>query len=151
MKALLIFLIVTLFLGCGGSSPQTPSIGNATKCEVRFLNLAISGEEVLKEITEASEIASLVSYAEKEILKASNFCHMVKVADRSAVLKVSFYDGATYKGTLGIGSYDKDKFFLKYYNFGVSKVVCISNEEKDEFLKLVGIPLSEQKRFLLVE
>lgn len=126
--------------------------GSATRGEVRFLNLAINGDELLKEITESGEINNLVSYADKQLLNASTWCHLTKVGDRTAnTVKVSFYDGGTYKGTLGLGFYDKDKFFLKYHGSGSSKVMCISNYEKDEFLKVLGISQDEFNRMFRSE
>ena len=151
MKATLIFLTMILFAGCAESSQPAPSVSGATKCNVRFLNLAISGDEQLKEITAPGDMAALSSFADKQISNASTWCHMAKVADRSATLKVSFYAGSDYKGTLGLGSYESEKFFLKFHTIGVSKVVCISKDEKDEFLKLIGISPEEQKRIFPVE
>ncbi len=122
-------------------------VGSATRGEVRFLNLAISREELLKEITESGEVNSLVSYADKQLLNASTWCHLTKVGDRTAnTVKVSFYDGGTYKGTLGLGFYEKDKFFLKFHSYNVSKVMCISDREKNEFLRLLGISQEEFNR-----
>lgn len=145
IKRLLIFSMALLLWGCINSTSPTASVGSATICKVQFLNLAISGDELLKEITAASEVSSLASFADKQILNASTWCHL-NVGDRSATLKVSFYDGSTYKGTLGLGRYGQEKFFLKYHNFGVSKVMCISNNEKDEFLRLIGVSPEEFKR-----
>lgn len=100
----------------------------------------------MKEITVQADVNGLVVYANEKLPKASNWCHMVNVADRSANLRVSFYDGSTYNGTLGLGFYEKGKPFLKYYSTGVSRVMCISNDEKDEFLKLIGVSHEEFKR-----
>lgn len=146
-KVVIILLVSLLLVGCANNSSPTPSIGSATICKVSFLNSAKSGDELLKEITAPSEVASLASYADKQISNASTWCHLVHVGDRTANLfKVSFYDGDTYKGTLGLGFYEEEKFFLKYHSFGVSRVICISNKEKGEFLKQLGISEEEEKR-----
>lgn len=151
MKASLILLAMILLAGCADNSQPAPSVSGATKCNVRFLNLAISGDEQLKEITAPDDMTALTSFADKQISNASSWCHMAKVGDRSASLNVSFYAGSDYKGTLGLGSYEREKFFFKFHTIGVSKVACISKDEKDEFLKLIGISPEEQKRIFPVE
>jgi hypothetical protein len=147
IKASIIFLTAVLLWGCAESSSPMPTVGSATRGEVSFLNSAINGDEFLKEITEPGHVNNLASYADKQLLNASTWSHLTKVSDRTAnTVKVSFYDGGAYKGTLGLGFYDKDKFFLKFHSFNVSRVMCISNREKDEFLRLLGISQEESKR-----
>ncbi|MBL8189681.1 MAG: hypothetical protein JNK38_16840 [Acidobacteria bacterium] len=146
MRITFTFLTFILLAGCAGNSQPAPSVSGATKCNVRFLNLAISEEELLKEITAPGEVLALASFADKQISNASTWCHMAKVADRSATLNVSFYAGSEYKGTLGLGNYEKEKFFLKFHAIGVSKVICITNDEKEEFLRLIGVSPEEFKR-----
>ncbi len=145
MKRLVfIALVCVLSTGCASSSSTIPSLSGATRCKITFVNqLTGRGDEPLKELTSPSEVANLVAFADKQILSASDWCHLTKVQDRSAVLNVSFYDGSEYKGTLGIGPYAKDKFFLKYHNIGTTKVICISNKEKNEFVRLIGASQEE--------
>lgn len=88
MKRLVfIALVCVLFTGCASSSSPIPSLSGVTRCKVTFVNqLTGRGDEPLKELTSPGEVASLVAFADKQILSASDWCHLTKVQDSNTVV-----------------------------------------------------------------
>jgi hypothetical protein len=130
------------------TNTSPPVISKTTRIDVTFFNMEIGKDnDLLKTITASEKIANAIAFANKSVLSESNrgtgLCHLLHVNDRSTVVNISFYEGDEYKGTLGIGPYEKNSFFLKYYYYDQSKAKCISNEEKKEFLRLID--LSEEE------
>jgi len=129
-------------------STTSPDIGKATRIDVTFFNLATGNRsDLLKSITAPEEIASVIMFVNTHLLSkpdvTSGWCHISRVQDRSTILNLGFYEGNEYKGTCGIGPDGSGGFFLKYHYYGQSKVTCISNKERKEFLALTGV--SEEK------
>jgi len=129
-------------------STALPDINNVTRVDVTFFNLTTGkGNDLLKSITATGGISSIIMFVNTNLSSksdvSSEWCHILRVQDRSTILNLSLYEGDEYKGTCGIGPDGNGGFFLKYHYYGQSKVRCISSEEKKEFLDLIGV--SEEK------
>jgi len=129
-------------------STTLPDISNVTRVDVTYFNLATgSGNDLLKSITAPQEISSIIVFINTNLLSksdgASDWCRILRAQDRSTILNVNLYEGDEYKGVCGIGPDGNGGFFLKYHYYGQSKVKCVSNREKEEFLGLIGV--SEEK------
>jgi hypothetical protein len=118
-----------------------------TEIRVIVLDIKISGDKLFKTVSTPTEIGSLVSFANEHVLARSNLKSNIdkifSVQDRSAQVKLEFYQSDKYLGTLGLGHYDTDKYFIKYTQYSESqccesKASVLSSERKKKLLDLIG-------------
>jgi hypothetical protein len=129
-------------------SPPLPDINKVTRLDLMYFNLtAGKAEDLLRSTTETEEVSIIIGFINTNLLSNSDadseWRRISRVQDRSTILNLNLYEGDEYKGTFGVGPDGNDGFFLKYRYYDQSRVKCISNEEKKEFLELIGI--SEEK------
>lgn len=121
--------------------------GKVTEIRVTVLDIKISGDKLFKIISTPTEIDNLVSFANEQVLARSNLKSnidkILSIQDRSAQVNLAFYQSNQYLGTLGLGHYDDDKYFIKYRQYSESqccksKAAVISGEQKKKLLDLIG-------------
>lgn len=158
MKLLLtITTIIPLLAACNGQNNESREIGlidssMITEVRVNVLDTKISGDKLFKTVSTPTEIDNLVSFANEQVLARSNLKttidKILSVQDRSAQVKLAFYQSDQYLGTLGLGHYSSDKYFIEYTQYNKSnccesKAVVISTKQKKKLLDLIGY--SEQE------
>jgi len=123
---------------------------------VQVLDIKISGDKLFKIISAPTEIGNLVSFANEQVLARSNLKSGIdkalSIQDRSAQVKLEFYQSDKYLGTLGLGHYGTDKYFIEYTQYSESqccesKGVVISSEQKKKLLDLIGYSEHEFERY----
>jgi hypothetical protein len=127
-----------------------------TEIKVDVLDIKISGDRLLKTISTPTEISNLVDFANDQVLARSNLKSnmdkILSIQDQSAQVKLKFYQLDKYLGTLGLGHYDDDKYFIKYTQYNESqccksKAAVISSEQKKKLLDLIGYSEHEFEQY----
>jgi hypothetical protein len=140
---------ISLFAACNNESRVSGLIdaSKITEIRVTILDYKSREDKVFKTISTPSEIGNLVSFANEQVLARSNFKsdidQIFSIQDRTALVDLAFYQSDKYLGTLGLGHYDADKYFIKYSQYSGSqccenKAVVISSEQKKKLLDLIG-------------
>jgi hypothetical protein len=118
-----------------------------TEIRVKVLDIKISGDREFKSISTPTEIGNIVSFANEQVLARSNLKttidKLLSVQDRSAQVKLGFYQSDEYLGTLGLGHIDDNKYFIEYSQYSETqccktKAIVISSEQKKKLLDLIG-------------
>jgi hypothetical protein len=119
-----------------------------TEIRVTILDFRASENKVLKIISTPTEISNLVSFANEQVLARSelksDLDQIFSIQDRTALVDLHFYRSDKHFGTLGLGNYDGDKYFLKYRQYYSESECCenktyvISSEQKKKLLDLIG-------------
>jgi hypothetical protein len=153
-----IIATISLLVACisqmrdSGPNNESRDIGlidasKITEIKVKVLDVRISGDKSFKIISTPTEIDILVIFTNEQVLARSNLKSNVdkilNIQDRSAQVKLEFYQLDKYLGTLGLGHYDNDKYFIEYTQYSESqccktKAAIISNEQKKKLLDLIG-------------
>jgi hypothetical protein len=143
---------ISLLAACSSQNNESRDIGlidasKVTEIRVNVLDIKISGDRLFKIISEPTEIGNLVSFANDQVLARSNLKSgidkVLSIQDRSTQVKIEFYQSDQYLGTLGLGHYGADKYFIEYTQYSESqccesKSVVISSEQKKKLLDLIG-------------
>lgn len=130
-----------------------------TEVRVTLLDIHSRGDKVFKIISTPAEIGNLVSFANEQVLARSNLKsdidQMFSIQDRTALVDLAFYQSGKYLGTLGLGQYGANKYFLKYRQYYSesecceNKAVVISTEQKKTLLDLIGYSEREFEQLIL--
>jgi hypothetical protein len=132
----LMLLLIGLLTACSKPKPLNwPAI---TKAEVTYFNLQTGrGDEPFKSIEMTGESTPLIRFVDGQFrTRMVDSCNFLD-RESFSVLRVNFYQGDSYQGTLGIGSIRKQATFIKYSGYGYSNAWCISEKEQQEFLALL--------------
>jgi len=162
-KLYILFTIIasiSLFAACNNESRVSSLIdaSKVTEIRVTILNIKTPGDDLLKTISEPTEIGNLVSFANEQVLARSNLKSDIdmifSIQDRTALVDLAFYQSDKYLGTLGLGHYDAGKYFIKYRQYSGSqccenKAVAISSEQKKKLLDLIGYSEHEFGQLIL--
>ena len=163
-KLYILFTIIasiSLFAACNNESRVSSLIdaSKVTEIRVTILNIKTPGDDLLKTISEPTEIGNLVSFANEQVLARSNLKSDIdmifSIQDRTALVDLAFYQSGKYLGTLGLGHYDNGKYFLKYRQYYSetecceNKAVVISSEQKKKLLDLIGYSEHEFEQLIL--
>jgi hypothetical protein len=159
MPHILLAMIATisLFAACNSQYNESRDIGlidpsKVTEIRVNVLDIKISGLKEFKIVSAPTEIDNLVSFANEQVLARSKLKSDIdtifSIQDRTAQVDLAFYQSDKYLGTLGLGHYDDDKYFIKYRQYSESqccesKAAVISSEQKKKLLDLIGYPEHE--------
>jgi hypothetical protein len=149
---LAIITTMSLLVACNRQNDESRDIGlidasKVTEIRVKVLDIKDSGDKLFKTISTPTEIDALVSFANEQVLARSNLkssmAKILSVQDRSAQVKLAFYQSDKYLGTLGLGHYDNEKYFIEYLQFSEtqcckSKAAIISSEQKKILLNFIG-------------
>jgi len=149
---LAIITTISLLTSCNSQNNESRGSGllNATKVteiKVTILDFRSREDKLFKTISTPTEIGNLVSFANEQILARSNLKSEIdqifSIQDRTALVDLAFYQSEKYLGTLGLGNYDTDKYFIKYRQYIGSqccenKAFVISSERKKKLLDLIG-------------
>src|SRR5215510_14297820 len=107
-----IITIISLLAACNNQNNKSGDIGlidasKVTEIKVKVLDIKIGGDKDFKTISTSTEIGNLVSFANEQVLGRSNLKSsmdkILSVQDRSAQVKLLFYQSDKYLGALGLG------------------------------------------------
>lgn len=152
---LLIIAGISLYGACNNHNNKSHDYdlidtSKVTKIIVKILDVKISGDRLLKTITSPSEINQLVDFTNEHVLARSSLMSDIdkifSIQDRSTQVNMAFYQSDNYLGSLGLGRYNNDKYFIKYRQIGESKVAIISKEQKKRLLDMIGYAEDEFDR-----
>jgi hypothetical protein len=160
----ILFTIITtisLLATCSSQNNGSRDIGlidasKVTEIRVKVLDIKISGDKEFKTISTPTEISNIVSFANEQVLARSNLGSTIdkvlSVQDQSAQVNLAFYQSDNYLGTLGLGHYDNDKYFINYRQYSESqccksKAAVISSEQKKKLLDLIGYSEHEFEKY----
>jgi len=152
---------ISLLAVCNSQNTESRDIGlidasKITEIRVTVLDIKANGDRPFKIISTPTEIGNLVSFANEQVLARSdlksNIDKVFSVQDQSTQVKLEFYQSDQYLGTLGLGHYDTDKYFIKYTQYSEpqcceSKAAVISSEQKKKLLDLIGYSEHEFGRY----
>ncbi|MBS1790002.1 MAG: hypothetical protein JST85_19925 [Acidobacteria bacterium] len=147
LKGFVLFLLIAtlpLLATCKsqGNEPEIIDASKVTEIRVTFFNKNTGqAREQFKVVILPTEIDSLVNFTNKYVIGKSNSQFNVEsliIQDPSTTINLAFYQSDSYLGTLGLGRYKSDKFFVKYRWSDKSKAAIISSEQKKELLDLLG-------------
>lgn len=156
-----IITIISLLAACNNQNNKSGDIGlidasKVTEIKVKVLDIKIGGDKDFKTISTSTEIGNLVSFANEQVLGRSNLKSsmdkILSVQDRSAQVKLLFYQSDKYLGALGLGHYGDNKYFIEYQKYSEtqcceSKAAVISNEQKKKLLDLIGYSEHEFSKY----
>jgi hypothetical protein len=143
---------ISLFAACNSQNNESRGSGlidasKVTEIKVTILDFKSREDKLFKTISTPTEIGNLVSFVNEQVLARSNLKsdidQIFSVQDRTALVDLAFYQSDKYLGTLGLGHYDTDKYFIKYRQYIGSqccenKAFVISSEQKKKLLGLIG-------------
>src|SRR5262245_54656494 len=148
-----IIATISLFAACnsqnnGSHINDLIDASKVTEIRVTILDYTARGDKLFKIISTPTEIGNVVSFANKQVLARSelksDLDQLFSIQDRTALVDLAFYQSHKYFGTLGLGNYDTDKYFLKYSQYYSESECCenktyvISSEQKKKLLDLIG-------------
>src|SRR5262245_60745736 len=123
---LAIIAIISLLAACNSQNNESRDIGlidssKIAEIKVTILDFKTPGDDLFKTISTPTEIDNLVSFVNEQVLARSNLksdiAMIFSIQDRTALVDLAFYKSDKYLGTLGLGQYDTDKYFIKYSQY----------------------------------
>jgi hypothetical protein len=125
-RTAILILVTVLQVACCSQSSSYPVMANVTKIEV-----ADSGNVPIKEIRDDAQVDKVVRFVDE---RRARWCspRFGTLPNPNATLNLYINDNG--KGIIGFG----DRFFIAEFSNGKYKM-DISEEEEQEFLKLLGV------------